>query len=171
VDNNGDGLPDCANYPGATALDDSWNCSNNSKKVKVSMCHRPPGNVENFHTICVSENAVQTHIDHGDWVGPCISCLEGAKKANPNTDEIPSMEVFPNPASDYIHIHFEGLEEGAAQLSVINILGQVVWTKTSEDASELLDYRISVNDKLGSGIYMIVMSQENIKLVKQIIIN
>jgi hypothetical protein len=39
--------------------------------VKVSICHIPPGNPSNFHTISVSENAVQGHLDHGDLVGPC----------------------------------------------------------------------------------------------------
>lgn len=38
---------------------------------KVDVCHIPPGNPENAHTINISENAVQTHLDHGDSLGPC----------------------------------------------------------------------------------------------------
>jgi len=29
---------------------------------KVDVCHRPPGNPDNFHTISVSENALQAHL-------------------------------------------------------------------------------------------------------------
>lgn len=36
-----------------------------------AMCHVPPGNPENEHTIVVSENAKPAHIAHGDEEGPC----------------------------------------------------------------------------------------------------
>ena len=36
---------------------------------KVTLCHIPTGNSENAHTIRVSENAVPTHIAHGDYLG------------------------------------------------------------------------------------------------------
>ena len=38
---------------------------------KVTICHRPPGNPSNAHTISVSENAVAAHMKHGDTIGPC----------------------------------------------------------------------------------------------------
>jgi hypothetical protein len=42
---------------------------------KVQVCHIPPGNPDNFHTISVSQNALQAHLDHGDLSGPCyLSC-------------------------------------------------------------------------------------------------
>ena len=40
---------------------------------KVDICHIPPGNPANAHTINVSVNAVPAHLDHGDTVGPCGS--------------------------------------------------------------------------------------------------
>jgi len=39
--------------------------------AKVDVCHIPPGNPENAHTITISENAVSAHLDHGDHVGAC----------------------------------------------------------------------------------------------------
>ena len=40
---------------------------------KVAICHRPPGKVENEHTIEVgSQQAVDTHLAHGDHLGACI---------------------------------------------------------------------------------------------------
>ncbi len=69
VDKNGDGKPDCAFFPGFDKLIPAWKCANDLTKVYI--CHRPPGNPGKFETICVSPNAVQAHLDHGDYIGPC----------------------------------------------------------------------------------------------------
>jgi hypothetical protein len=42
-----------------------------AKSKKVDICHIPPGNPSNFHTINISEKAVQSHLDHGDLEGRC----------------------------------------------------------------------------------------------------
>lgn len=44
---------------------------------KVDICHIPPGNPANAHTINVSVNAVPAHLAHGDSLGACgtgVSC-------------------------------------------------------------------------------------------------
>jgi hypothetical protein len=38
---------------------------------KVDVCHIPPGNPANAHTINVSVNAVPAHLAHGDNLGAC----------------------------------------------------------------------------------------------------
>lgn len=38
---------------------------------KVTICHRPPGNPDNAHTISVGAPAVPAHLAHGDTLGPC----------------------------------------------------------------------------------------------------
>jgi hypothetical protein len=38
---------------------------------KVDVCHIPPGNPANAHTINVSVNAVPAHLAHGDFLGTC----------------------------------------------------------------------------------------------------
>lgn len=42
---------------------------------KTTICHIPPGNPANAHTICVGNAAVPAHLDHGDFVGTC-SCTD-----------------------------------------------------------------------------------------------
>ena len=42
-------------------------------EAKVDVCHIPPGNPDNSHTITISENALSAHLDHGDLVGACDS--------------------------------------------------------------------------------------------------
>ncbi|HUQ01667.1 MAG TPA: hypothetical protein VM261_04190 [Kofleriaceae bacterium] len=40
---------------------------------KVLVCHIPPGNPDNAHTICVGANAVDAHqANHGDPIGACV---------------------------------------------------------------------------------------------------
>ena len=40
-------------------------------KKKVTICHYPPGNPNNSHTITVSEKALRAHLAHGDVIGEC----------------------------------------------------------------------------------------------------
>ncbi len=42
---------------------------------KVTICHVPPGNPNNAHTISVSTNAADAHLGHGDYCGPCESAM------------------------------------------------------------------------------------------------
>lgn len=51
----------------------STTCGNNGQKVLV--CHIPPGNPMNAHTLCISPNAVDAHMQgsnqHHDFLGDC----------------------------------------------------------------------------------------------------
>ncbi len=39
---------------------------------KTTICHIPPGNPGNAHTLCVGNRAVAAHLrNHGDFLGPC----------------------------------------------------------------------------------------------------
>jgi len=50
---------------------DNNNSSSNCEYPKVEICHVPPGNPGNAHTIRVSQSAVPAHLAHGDSLGPC----------------------------------------------------------------------------------------------------
>ncbi len=50
---------------------------------KVDICHIPPGNPENQHTITVSVNAIRAHLAHGDYLGEC-SPTRGDTDPTPN---------------------------------------------------------------------------------------
>jgi hypothetical protein len=51
-------------------------------KNKVTICHIPPGNPENAHTITVGESAVVAHIAHGDTLNECPSLDTSEKSDN-----------------------------------------------------------------------------------------
>jgi len=44
--------------------------------AKVDVCHVPPGNPENVHTITISEKALPAHLAHGDLAGSCDALCE-----------------------------------------------------------------------------------------------
>lgn len=55
---------------------------------KVLICHIPPGNPDNAHTICVSSHAVEPHqTHHGDTIG---ACADGSDDPPPPSDDPPS---------------------------------------------------------------------------------
>lgn len=44
---------------------------NMSDQGWVTICHIPPGNPSNAHTITISINALPAHLAHGDYIGAC----------------------------------------------------------------------------------------------------
>jgi hypothetical protein len=44
---------------------------------KTTVCHIPPGNPSNEHTICVGNAAVPAHMAHGDVLGSCCAMPGG----------------------------------------------------------------------------------------------
>jgi hypothetical protein len=45
--------------------------TNTPEEGKVTICHIPPGNPENAHTLEVGASAVSAHLAHGDYLGEC----------------------------------------------------------------------------------------------------
>ncbi len=46
-------------------------CIDTDGDGKVTICHVPPENPDNAHTISVGVNALPAHLGHGDYCGPC----------------------------------------------------------------------------------------------------
>jgi len=38
----------------------------------ITICHIPPGNPSNMHTITINTNALAAHLAHGDYIGDCM---------------------------------------------------------------------------------------------------
>lgn len=51
---------------------------------RVAICHRE-GN-GSYHTIYVNQNAVQAHLNHGDYLGPCTEMMMEWQSILPNSD-------------------------------------------------------------------------------------
>jgi hypothetical protein len=58
------------------------------EKNKVTICHVPPGNPNNAHTITVGESAVLTHMtQHGDTIGPCSGETSNEESSNEKSND------------------------------------------------------------------------------------
>src|SRR5262249_6796046 len=64
----------CHLTPGTLGPGDHMHACNPQDTKKTTICHIPPGNPANAHTICVGNAAVPAHIqNHGDYLGACIN--------------------------------------------------------------------------------------------------
>jgi len=74
-----------------------------ARGTKVDVCHIPPGNPDNFHTIAVNEKALSAHLAHGDLEGSCgdvcaILCDDGNLCTIDDCD--PTSGCMTSPACD-----------------------------------------------------------------------
>lgn len=176
-DTDGDGIDDeCDSEPlidnyiftGMGNLPESWTCGN--KNNKVLLCHGSSGN-----ELCVSPNAVAAHLAHGDFLGPCLSC-DGQKLVAPGNNGINvtapaqhhELELFPNPASHEINIHFDRHAPTTA-LRITDILGRVVFEKEIEEGTERMT--INLNDsQFENGLYLVSLFQGGEMKTSQLVV-
>lgn len=65
---------------------------------KTTICHIPPGNPANAHTLCVGNPAVPAHLQHGDVLGSCCDRVD-PDGGTPTPIPIP-VPTPPPPAGD-----------------------------------------------------------------------
>jgi hypothetical protein len=63
---------------------------------KLTICHIPPGNPENAHTLCVGSPSLEAHLAHGDAQGPCACPQAG----DPAPTEPAPTPTDPAPVGD-----------------------------------------------------------------------
>lgn len=83
-----------------------------AKKPKVTICHIPPDNPENLHTISVSENALAAHLAHGDEVG---ACEDPPPDVGPQGDMEETVEVCHFPPGNPANFHTIRVSENALE--------------------------------------------------------
>ncbi|HEX6432069.1 MAG TPA: T9SS type A sorting domain-containing protein, partial [Niastella sp.] len=105
------------------------------KGDKALVCH-------NGKEICISQNGVKSHLDHGDVFGPCpTDVAQTTIEARREFSERPSMlperlRVFnaPNPASVTTKIFYELPFDGRVSIAIYDVLGRKI--KTLVDATK-----------------------------------
>lgn len=64
---------------------------------EVTLCHIPPGNPANAHTITVGAPAARAHLRHGDTRGPCEGTDAGTPDGDGGTAEPDAGDPGPQP--------------------------------------------------------------------------
>lgn len=98
IDNNLNGTEFFQNErrnPGSTCDDCSALAAipTNIPAGSIAICHVPPGNPDNAHTIVVNESALDAHLAHGDSEGPCGAAAGEGNIVDPRPDEQPAPSL------------------------------------------------------------------------------
>ncbi|HTN19723.1 MAG TPA: LamG-like jellyroll fold domain-containing protein [Pelobium sp.] len=120
-------------------------CGNSTDKVMV--CH-------NGHEICVSSNAVQSHLDHGDKLGSCTTSAgmeskNSSKVLISEENTVKGVSVYPNPVTSVLNIIVSEVHSGAT-LELYNSLGIKVQSQALTSKSGVISL-----DRLPSGTYLL----------------
>ncbi len=130
-------------------------CGNNPNNPKVQICH-------NGHTICVSQRAVQRHLDHGDVLG---ACPDGGD----NQVKIRNVRIFPNPFRRNLNIKLNASKNTKTKIAIFNLYGNKVFQsrKQLKKGNNVLHYNLR---HLPSSIYFLkIFVNGKLKKVRTII--
>lgn len=127
------------------------------KKKKAYVCH-------NGNTLCVSVNAVQAHLNHGDYLGQCSTSLRSIVIEEPVTDEF-RVNVSPNPSAGDFRIQVISKSMEPISVKVMDLSGKVLTVN-----SNVVKGSIVLGNDLRPGTYIAEViqgaSRQVIKLVK-----
>jgi len=99
--------------------------------TKVTICHIPPGNPENAHTIVVNQSAVAAHLEHGDTLGPCIGAPLFTSYINPG-DPL----VLTEHSSGGQFIEYFGLKDPDGFATLVNYI------RVTDSGGEITEFRL-----------------------------
>ncbi len=94
---------------------------------KITICHIPPGNHDNPHTISISENAWPAHLKHGDTMGECIVTNETPEHGAKGDIEVSVGNLVSSVAGDFVTISgHDALESEEIFITILSESNQVV---------------------------------------------
>ncbi len=74
-----------------TSTSDLDNYPTDYESKKIEMCHVPPGNSDNAHTLSISANAVRGHLAHGDYMEKCETSED--ETSEDETDDVKEIDI------------------------------------------------------------------------------
>ncbi|MBL7127774.1 MAG: T9SS type A sorting domain-containing protein [Ignavibacteria bacterium] len=128
------------------------------KNDKVLVCH-------NGHTICISPNAVETHLNnHGDYLGNCGDQLVTLPM------EYELHANYPNPFNPITRIDYSLPYNSKVSIQIFDVVGREVATLV-DDKLKAGYYSIDFNaSNLSSGIYYYRMIAGDFSAIKKMVL-
>ncbi len=178
----------CATYTFVVTITDIHGCTETNtvdvnvinplctdgRNPKVWVCHRPPGNPPNEQSLCISSNAVATHLNgHDDCLGHCdatcstYSALvngsvadrgEATGNVSGNSQfqmaDSYALSIKPNPFNSTAVVIFSAAIATNARLIVLDVNGQQVANLFEGSILKNTPYAVNFEaENLQSGIY------------------
>ena len=136
-----------------TVTDANGCASTDAVEVAVENIVCGPGKVYVCHygtTKCYKTNQVNSHLNHGDYLGTC----DGMRLAD--MDEEPMLSAYPNPACNEVSLLFHLEEETAVTIEFYSMSGQLVARPLMNNLRESGDWLevIALHD-MEPGMYMV----------------
>lgn len=150
---------------------------------KVYVCHVPPGNPSNAHTLSISVNAVPSHLGlhGGDRLGTCdqqpcgtpqVASQSTENKATAmienavvNNEETLKVTVMPNPSASVFTLKLQSKYNAPVQMRITDATGRAVESKANLGANST----VQVGASFMSGTYYAEFTQGNQRKVVQLI--
>ncbi|SEA98075.1 Por secretion system C-terminal sorting domain-containing protein, partial [Flavobacterium gillisiae] len=145
----------------------------NSGKAKVKICHKT-GSLKNpCQEICVDESALQSHLDHGDFVGSCTSDCKPRTMVKPvviGKQKLAEIEIpfnviaYPNPSNHQFTVDVKGGSDEKVEVIVYDMLARQLKRIEKNNGQG-----IQFGEELPSGEYLVLIKQgENQKAINLI---
>ena len=129
------------------------------KNNKVLLCHVPPDDPSNEHTICISTNAVANHIADGDFLSSCNDKSASIKEFE--------LMVYPVPSSGSVSLEFNLLEDAEMSLQVFSLNGQVLYQDILHESEGSYIHSINLSH-LSDGFYMLQVKNQDVVETRKI---
>ena len=127
-------------------------CGNNGDKVQI--CHVPNGDLSKAKTLCVSPNAVQAHLNKGDFLGSCdgTTTIDGYQPF--------VLDIYANPFLVTTQVQYEVFEEGTISIQVYDNQGFLLETPVSEfSTTGTYQFTFDRSSYSGSTFYLVANYQ------------
>ena len=89
--------------------------------------------------------------------------------ANEVADITDKQLVYPNPASEFVMLHFNSIEEGPVNVQIFNTAGQLVKISAIKINKGYNQVKIAVND-IKAGMYLLRISKGELKMTRKFVI-
>jgi hypothetical protein len=178
VDYNQDLTPDCSQLLSYNAYSPDWRriVKNKGKNInQIVVCHNYlTKNGIKHDTKWINAESLADHFGHGDQIGPCTSCggqplIIPGGNGTIEVQEMPALELIPNPAYDQVKVHLQGLVSDESVLTLFDRLGRVVLTQQIGEGENQLILDLT-SEKFSSGEYFVRVASRQVVLTKMLVI-
>jgi hypothetical protein len=141
-------------------------CGENNGKVPV--CHKGK-------ELCISANALQAHLAHGDVAGPCpppsARSQDAAASIRQQEDGVPAVKfvVNPNPANGLFTMRLSSLKAANAEVLVFNSMGVTVERRLVQLTGNDQTIKFSLENKPAGFYFVRMITIEGVQISKVLV--
>lgn len=132
----------------------------NSGNAKITICHQTGSSSNKCVKICVDQNSVDTHLEHGDFLGNCpVNCVPPVySRTAPAIEDAAgqglNLSIMPNPTSDRFNVKVGSNARQPVKMVVTDLAGRVI-----ESRNVVAGSTFEIARGYLPGLYFVVVQQ------------